>query len=263
MLCGLILSAYTLSWNGFTLVEWQREVHSGHVLYHASTSNKVVALTFDDGPDPDYTLRILAILHQYKVKATFFAQASRVDAYPEIARQVVAEGHIIGNHTTTHPYLTRKSPGEVRAEMEGCEHSLAFNLHLKTHLFRPPRGDWNPTIFREARAEQSNIILWDVSVEHKYLHTPLAMAQRALHLIRPGSIVLMHDGVSISRESTVQALPLILDGLRARGYRIVTVPDLLHIPGNAPLPDNDETLDMVMGSIQEMKTSQHLPHSAP
>jgi peptidoglycan/xylan/chitin deacetylase (PgdA/CDA1 family) len=120
--------------------------------------------------------------------------------------------------------------------MEGCERTLESCLHLKTHLFRPPRGDWNPTIYREACAEQDDIILWDVSVEHQSLHTPRAMAEHALRQIRPGSIVLMHDGAFVSRESTVQALPMILEGLQAKGYRVVTVPELLHIPGDDLLP---------------------------
>src|SRR5262249_46388476 len=101
---ALILSAYTVPCNGFTLVEWWAETHSRPILYHASASVKVVALTFDDGPDPSYTPRILAILKRYHVKATFFQQARMLEANPALARRVVAEGHVIGNHTVTHPY---------------------------------------------------------------------------------------------------------------------------------------------------------------
>src|SRR5262249_38728208 len=111
--------------------------------------------------------------------------------------------------------------------------SLETVLHRRTPLFRPPRGDWNPTIFEAARRQGDTLILWTVAVEHHDAPTPRAMTDRALRQLRPGSILLLHDGGN--RETTVQAPPLLLDGLRARGYRCVTVPELLHLPGDAAL----------------------------
>lgn len=232
---GLSIAACALSWHGFTFVEWWRESHSGLVLYRADTRARVVALTFDDGPDPRDTPRILAILRRYGVRATFFETGKMVRAYPAVARAVVAAGHVVGNHTETHPYLERKSARGVKAEMFGCEQCLEKALHLRSHLFRPPRGQWNPTIFREARREGDHIILWTVAVEHHDARTPRAMAARALRLVRPGGILLLHDGAGESRAKTVQTLPLLLDGLQKRGYRCVTVPELLHIRGDDPL----------------------------
>lgn len=229
---SLRLAASALSWNGFTFAEWWGESHSGLVLNHAPTRAKVVALTFDDGPDPQTTPRILAILRRYHAHATFFMIGRQVQAYPELAQQVVAEGHTIGNHTETHPYLCRKSRAEVRGEIAECGRTLQRHLHMTSHLFRPPRGDWNPTIYREAKREGYHLVLWTVAVEHHEAKTPRAMAVRALRLVRPGGILLMHDGTHCSRESTVEALPLILDGLKKRGYRIVAVPELFHIPGD-------------------------------
>lgn len=232
---GLCAAVNALSWNGFTLLEWWRETHSGVVLSQAQTRRKVVALTFDDGPDLRYTPRVLALLKRYHVKATFFEEGREVEAHPELSRLVASQGHILGNHTLTHPYLLRQSAKGIRHEMAGGEQCLEDALHCKTYLFRPPRGQWNPTVFREARREGDHIILWSVGVEHHDVHTARSMAARALRLVRPGGILLMHDGGG-NRETTVQALPLILDGLRKRGYRCVTVPQLLHIRGDAPLP---------------------------
>ena len=232
LMLGISGVAFGLHWNGFTLVEWWRESHSGVVISGAQTSEKRIALTFDDGPDPNYTPRILAILQQYGVKATFFQEGQQVSAYPDIARAVVAQGHVIGNHTFSHPYLNRKSAKEVCQEMADCEHSLETCLHRKSYLFRPPRGQWNPTIYREARRQGDHIILWTLALEHHEVKTPQAMVNRVLRQIRPGGILLMHDGARVSREMTVQALPLLLEGLRKRGYQCVTVPELLHIRGD-------------------------------
>jgi peptidoglycan/xylan/chitin deacetylase (PgdA/CDA1 family) len=255
---GLSLAVCAFSWNGFTLAEWWRESHSGIVLWQANTREKVVALTFDDGPDPRYTPRVLAILQKYGVKATFFEEARRVQAHPEIARAVLARGHSLGNHTCTHPYLNRKSPREVAAEMGGCERCFETLLHRKSHLFRPPRGQWNPTIYREAKREDDRIILWTVAVEHREVKTPRAMADRALSLLRPGGILLMHDGAGVDRESTVRALPLILEGLRRRGYRCVTVPDLLHIRGDEPAHPQPQSKEALCLSSQQ--SSAHASH---
>ncbi len=237
LLGGIGLAACVISWHGFTLVEWWREGHSGVVLWKGNTQARCVALTFDDGPDPRYTPSILNILRQYGVKATFFQVGRQVDAYPELARAVAAQGHVIGNHTYSHPYLDHESGPEVAQEMARGERSLETALHLRSYLFRPPRGDWDPVIFRECRREGDHLILWTLALDHHTVHTPQAMAARALRLIRPGSVLLLHDGADSKRGVTVQALPILLAGLRARGYRCVTVPELFHIRGDLPLPE--------------------------
>ena len=229
---GLTVASRAISWNGFTFAQWWSESRSGLVCYGAHTNDRVVALTFDDGPDPRFTPQVLRILRQYNVHATFFLVGRQVRKCPRLAAAVVAEGHVIGNHTFTHPYLERKNRREVAQELQACDASLKSAVHLRTHLFRPPRGNWNPTIFREALKDGEHIILWTVAVEHHDAPTPRAMADRALGLIRPGGILLMHDGATRSRQTTVEALPLLLDGLKKRGYRCVTVPDLLHIRGD-------------------------------
>ena len=236
----LVLGGF-VRYEGYTLPEWWRDAHSGIVRWHGeawgdlsedSKKVKQVALTFDDGPDPRYTPHVLDILRRYNVSATFFVEGRFVRAHPELARRILAEGHVLGNHTDTHPYLNRQSATAVRTEIEGCDRALQTTLNLHTFLFRPPRGLWNPIIYREMQRRGDHLILWTVALEHQDAPTPPAMAARVLRLLRPGGIVLLHDGGSAPREMTVAALPLLLDGLQTRGYRCVTVPDLLHIPGN-------------------------------
>ncbi len=229
------IAACVFTVNGFTLFEWWREIRSGVVLSHANTPSKTIAITFDDGPDPFYTPRILEILKRYGVRATFFEQGRLVDLHSNIARQIVAQGHSIGNHTYSHPYLTRLAPGDIRREMVSGERSIETRLRISSAIFRPPRGEWNPAVFNEAVRTHSHIILWTVTLEHHEVSTPRDMADRVLRLVQPGDIILMHDGAFVSRETTVQALPLVLDGLRKRGYQCVTVPELLNIPGNTRL----------------------------
>ncbi len=96
-------------WNGFTLPVWVLEMNSGRVVSHASTSERVVALSFDDGPDPTYTPRVLQILNKYNIKATFFEEGRMIRLHPDLTRRVLAEGHVLGNHTETHPYIARLS----------------------------------------------------------------------------------------------------------------------------------------------------------
>ena len=232
--CVLAFACCKATYQGFTLPEWWRDLHSGVVVSRAPTSEKVVALTFDDGPDPAYTPRVLAILRRYSLHATFFEQGRMIQRYPQIARSVVAQGSVIGNHTSTHPYLTRLSPQEIHREIDSCDRILASQVGISTNLFRSPRGDWNPVVYREMVRDHDRLILWTIALEHHDVPTPQSMAQRVLQHIQPGDIILMHDGAFVSRETTMQALPLLIEGLQQRGYRCVTVSELLHLPANTP-----------------------------
>lgn len=232
----LVMAGTVVRWNGFTFVSWWRENHSGRVFTHAQTTRRVVALTIDDGPDPAYTPRVLDILNHYGAHATFFEEGKMVRLYPELARRTLREGHVIGNHTFNHPYIERMDRRGVQNEIDGCEQAITAATGMHTGLFRPPRGAWNPTIFAEVERHNSRIILWSVALEHEATPTPQQMADRVLSQIRPGYIILMHDGVYPPRESSVRALPILLEGLRKQGYTVVTIPELLGLPGNSPEP---------------------------
>lgn len=230
VLPALVAAACLIPIDGFTLPVWWRESRSGYLFWRGDGRAREVALTFDDGPDPRYTPRVLAILKRFGVPATFFEIGKMVRAHPDLTRDVVAAGCVVGNHTETHPYLERKSDDGVRREIDAAADALEQADGIRTALFRPPRGHWNPTIFRAVRRDHDRIILWTVAVEHSDAHTPAQMAARALSMARPGAIFLLHDG-GPPRERTVQALPLLIDGLQRRHYRFVTIPDLLHVPG--------------------------------
>ncbi len=220
----LLLVTLLVSWHGSPLWIWIREWRSGIFVHELETNDRVIALTFDDGPDPVCTPTILDILRQEGVHATFFVEGRMLERYPDIARKELADGHVLGNHTFSHPYLERKSRGEVQNEIGLCDKSLTRILHVKTSLFRPPRGNWNPIITQEARRAGKQIILWSGAVEHQESTTPNQLVDRALRLSHPGAILLLHDGSYGQRVNTVKALPGIIQELKSRGYHFVTIP---------------------------------------
>ena len=151
---------------------------------------------------------------------------------------MLAAGNALGNHTYSHPYLERLSAGEVRRELNDCNEAMRSLVGVRSYLFRPPRGNWNPLVFQCVREQGDRIILWSIALEHQAIHEPKLMAQRVLASVRPGDVILMHDGANVSRELTVQALPILLEGLRERGYRFATVSALFGIRGCEPVPQS-------------------------
>jgi peptidoglycan/xylan/chitin deacetylase (PgdA/CDA1 family) len=203
---------------------------AGEIVWRVTTDQKVVALTFDDGPDPKYTPTVLKLAHDKGIKLTFFLIGKEIQLHPDLARQEVAAGHAVGNHTWDHAVLTRDTPREVTSEIERCGDEIEEICGKRTHLFRPPKGYWDGDTFIEAERLGYRIILWSVALEHHTAKTPEAMAQRVLRKIRPGMIILAHDGEPghpIDHSQSMKALPILVDGLLKRGYRFVTVPQLL------------------------------------
>jgi len=197
-----------------------------------ATKEKLVALTYDDGPHPDFTPEILRTLDKYQVKATFFMIGERMEKYPEIVREAVAQGHAIGNHTYSHPHdLESLTSDQVIRELDDCEQVIERMVGHRTHLFRPPRGLLNGTVLRIAKDERYQTILWTVCADHHDAPTPEAMAARVLKHAQPGAIILAHDGTFASRINDVRATPLIIEELKQQGYRFVTVPELLKAGG--------------------------------
>lgn len=198
------------------------------VVHTIPTKEKIVALTFDDGPHPTFTPKILDILDKYHIKATFFMIGKRMEQYPEIVEDVVSRGHIIGNHTYTHPNnIKADTQTQIIRELEQCEQVIEKMTGRRTHIFRPPKGLVNGTVFMIAEEEGYKTILWTVSADHRDTPTPQLMAERVLKHIRPGSIILAHDGTFCTRWKDVAATPIIIESLLKQGYRFVTVPELL------------------------------------
>ena len=179
---------------------------------------KCVALTFDDGPGP-YTEQILDTLDKYDVKATFFELGPSVSAYPDVVKRQIADGMVIGTHTMTHRQLTLLSQSEQQAETDGVSEQLTGLGAPYPTLMRPPYGSWNS----DTQKLGYSIVLWNVDSEDWKNRDADITIQNILEQTKNGSIILMHD----IHPSTAQALPGIIEQLEAKGYTLVTVPELL------------------------------------
>ncbi len=207
-------------------------VTSPPVVRRVSAEQKVIALTLDDGPDPKYTPAVMELARRKGIKLTFFLIGQQVQLHPELARQEVAEGHAIGNHTWDHHEMTPLSRRQDTSELERCEDELEQVCGQRPHLFRPPKGLWDGDTLATAAALGYRLILWSVALEHHPARTPQQMAQRVIDMARPGMIILAHDGEPghpIDRSKTLQALPMLVEGLQQKGYRFVTIPELLEM----------------------------------
>jgi peptidoglycan/xylan/chitin deacetylase (PgdA/CDA1 family) len=198
----------------------------GYALWRGSRAVHDVALTFDDGPDSRFTPQILAILARENVHATFFMVGANVVKHPQIARRVADEGHAIGNHTFTHPDLIVAAPRRVRSEIERTEQAILRATGIRTDLFRPPYGFRTPVVYRQLQRDGLRMVEWTLTSQDWRNRGPAKICQRVLRRVRPGSIILFHDGRG-NRSDTVAALPTIIRALKGRGYRLVTIPELL------------------------------------
>ena len=188
--------------------------------------NKIIALTFDDGPWPNYTNQILGILKKNNIKATFFWIGRNLVTYPEIAKQVVVAGHAIGNHTWSHSYRNM-SQANAAKEIDQTATIIERTTNVKTTLFRPPGGILNNGPAGYALSKKYVVLLWsDDSEDYAKKLTVNTIVNRVLKSAKPGGMVLMHDGGG-DRSRTVQALPIIINSLKNQGYKFVTVPELL------------------------------------
>jgi chitooligosaccharide deacetylase len=205
-------------------------------VFRVDTTAPVVGLSFDDGPDPAFTPSVLEVLAEKGAKATFFVVGANALAHRELLAEVVAAGHSIGNHTYDHGALETMPPDAVAREIERGEQAIVDAGAPRPTLFRPPRGFTDEVVGIFADAERYRTIFWTLAVEHYVLHEGLARAvDQMLARIRPGDIVLAHDGghlevpgaAALDRSTTVAALPLLLDGLARRKLQVLDIPGLL------------------------------------
>lgn len=208
-------------------VSWSRS--RPDMIRSVHTTRRAVALSFDDGPHADYTPYVLDVLGRYDAHATFFDEGDAVVARPDLVRRTVAEGHEVGNHTLTHRDLPSLRFGEVVEEIERTARAFEDSGVVPAPWFRPPRGQFDKEAADAVRSTGLITVGWDVCVE-RYLSQFADDAQAVtavLDQVRPGSIVLAHDGGGPDRHRTMAVLPALLEGLRSRGYDIVTIGDLL------------------------------------
>ena len=187
--------------------------------YIKKRSRKAVALTFDDGPNPNTTPVALELLKKYNAKATFFMVGRSVAGNEDIIKQVVAEGHQIGNHSWSHPLLTKISLEEAKSQINDTTEALKKASGQDVHIMRPPYGGINSTI--QAAVDQS-FILWNIdTLDWKNRNT--ASIMREVRKTQPGSIILMHD----IHQTSIDALPTVLQYLTEQGFELVTIDELM------------------------------------
>lgn len=196
-------------------------------VYRVSIHRREVALTLDDGPDPRYTARVLATLKKYDAHATFFVMGAAADANPGLVRQELAEGNEVGVHTfdrhVRFPGIAKAAAGR---QIDGGRAAIIRVTGDRPTLFRPPYGAWRPWVVLEAKERGMRTILWSVTFDHRSAKSPKAVSDRVLSLVGPGEILLLHDARG-DRRKVVAALPMVLRELNRRGYKVVTVSQLL------------------------------------
>ncbi len=198
-----------------------------------------IALTFDDGPGP-YTPQVLSVLEHYHVKATFFVIGKMLQYFSQSTVREIEDGDVIGDHTETHPFMAQLSAHEQHEELFEQIARIELLGGRRPDLFRPPYGSFDATTMHELARLHLLMVLWSVDTDDYLQPGVSAIVERALAGAHPGAIILMHDAGGV-RTQTIEALPLIIKGLRARGYRLVTVPQLLAEdppPAGQPLPPN-------------------------
>jgi len=194
----------------------------------AKRTDKVVAFTFDDGPDTLYTPRILDVLHQYHVKATFMCCGEQIDNNQQMLKRMIEEGHEVANHTWNHPNLTEITPAEVRKQIEDTSTIINQIIGRKPRLFRPPYGKMNNEVMKQCKALGCKVILWDVDSRDWTGISGPQVAVNILSRVKKGSIILQHNASS-PLSGTVDALPYMIEILSKQGYRFLTVSELLKV----------------------------------
>ena len=198
---------------------------AGLTFHGAKTDEKVVALTFDDGPHPTQTAEILDILEEYDVRATFFVIGKNAEANPELVKRELEEGHEVECHTYSHSYLQHLSYNEAKCEIERNE-SVLEGFGASPSLIRPPGGIISDSLKRVCEEKDYKIILWSVDTVDWKAPAPSRIIAEVKNNVAPGSVILMHDFVS-GKSSTPAALRKIIPMLKDDGYKFVTVSELM------------------------------------
>ncbi|NBH04731.1 polysaccharide deacetylase family protein [Amycolatopsis sp. SID8362] len=198
----------------------------GTLVNRVETGEKVVALTFDDGPDPAGTQAILDTLRERQAPATFFLIGRDIAAHPDLARAIAAAGHEIGNHSFSHERMIGVTPAWVADEVEATDALIRTTGYTGEILFRPPNGKKLFALPHYLASHDRTTITWDVEPDSDGAPDAAAVEKTTLDQVRPGSIVLLH-AMYAARGQTRQAIGPILDALKQRGYRFVTVSQLL------------------------------------
>jgi peptidoglycan/xylan/chitin deacetylase (PgdA/CDA1 family) len=195
-----------------------------HTYSSCNVESSTVAMTFDDGPHPKLTPKLLDILKERNIKATFFVIGKCVAEYPDIAKRIVDEGHEIANHSWNHPQLTKLSPSAFDAEISQTTDAIQKATGVRPVTMRPPYGAINPALTKRLNDEYGLcVILWSVDPQDWKIRKSEHVSSHIIKNTAPGSIILAHD----IHPSTIDAMPTALDALQSKGYKFVTVSELI------------------------------------
>lgn len=203
----------------------------GRVFYNMQTTQKIVALTFDDGPNPPYTEQLLDVLKENHVSATFFLIGQNVEKHPELVKRIVAEGHQLGNHTYHHMDLLKADRKLIADEVDRTNQAIIAASGITPHLVRPPHGFRDPVVMEMMAERNLKVVEWSV-MSRDWLNPGVdTIVERTISKVKNGSIILLHDGDGIaaqdSRAQTIEATRRIIQILSAQGYKFVTVDEIL------------------------------------
>jgi peptidoglycan/xylan/chitin deacetylase (PgdA/CDA1 family) len=192
---------------------------------------KKLALTYDDGPNDPYTLRLMEVLAKHDVRATFFCIGRYVQQKPKIARDLIGAGHVVGNHTYTHPNLALQSQTQVRIQLTTCQNILSDATGVAPKLFRPPYGGRRPCVLRIAREMGLDPIMWSITCYDWNATSPEQIEKHVKRQLRGGDVILLHDGrhtdMGVDRAHTVAATDHLITKYKAEGYEFVTIPEMM------------------------------------
>ena len=236
-----LLSDWSLAWIISLLLLWillttigSFNIRSNYFIkaYHQNKSISAgkISLSFDDGPHPDFTPMVLALLRKYNMKATFFCIGENIKLYPDIFQRIIDEGHVVGNHTYRHDkWFGFFSSSEVIKELTKNQELVANMTGLMMNFFRPPFGVTNPYIARAAAHLNLYVLGWSVRSLDTLIKNPKRVYRRIIKRLTPGDVVLMHD----TSKNSVKALELLLHYLKQQDYRSVGLDELLKIKAYA------------------------------
>ncbi|WP_141431128.1 polysaccharide deacetylase family protein [Bacillus sp. 03113] len=243
--------------SGFISSETYDEIPKMYELNRLNKSpNKEIALTFDDGPDPKYTRKILEILNQHHIKATFFIIGKNALKHQDIIKQMVQDGHEIGNHTYSHPNTDKMSYEKVKFELNVNERIIQGLTGRSTLLYRSPYGDANVQYYPSNFERMKDLtrlgyitVNYDVDSKDWTEHESKPIVDRVINQTEDGNIILLHDGGG-DRSATVQALPQIIENLQSKGYRFVPISELMGKNKNDVMPSVTETEKTILQSVE-------------
>lgn len=198
------------------------------MMYQGKTHQKVVALTFDDGPDQRFTPKILDVLKKYHVKATFFLLGTRLAKYPNAAKRIVKEGHVVGNHTYWHPNLAKAPMENLKWEIDKTAKLIRSTTGIQTKWFRAPYGSLNEHLILQLGNMGYKGIGWSIDTEDWKELPAKEITTKVMSEVHPGAIILMHSAGHWTQDlsGTVKSLDQIIPRLKKHGYRFVTIPEM-------------------------------------